>query len=210
MCRCIVLYGEMKMEKETIDKRIEKTKASILNALIALSKEKELNEISIRELTEVAHIHRNTFYLHYTDVDSVLAEVEETMCSVVKEMAEQFTGKELLTHVGTLLQEVFQYLYEEREKCVLMMKGRGKVSSGKMLLESVFEKYLQNFPVEINKDSFEFQAQFYYCTAGALGIIRYWMEHEFQESPKQVANITGKLLLQGIQGIIPVDEGKRY
>lgn len=40
------------MEKETTDKRIEKTKANILNALIALSKEKELNEISIRELTE--------------------------------------------------------------------------------------------------------------------------------------------------------------
>lgn len=58
------------MEKETTDKRIEKTKANILNALIALSKEKELNEISIRELTEAAHIHRNTFYLHYTDVDS--------------------------------------------------------------------------------------------------------------------------------------------
>lgn len=89
------------MEKETIDKRIEKTKVNILNALIALSKEKELNEISIRELTEAAHIHRNTFYLHYTDVDSVLAEVEETMCSVVKEMAERFTDKELLTNVGT-------------------------------------------------------------------------------------------------------------
>lgn len=207
MCICTILYGEMKMEKETIDKRIEKTKVNILNALIALSKEKELNEISIRELTEAAHIHRNTFYLHYTDVDSVLAEVEETMCSVVKEMAERFTDKELLTNVGTLLQEVFQYLYQEREKCVLMMKGRGKVSNGKMLLESVFEKYLQNFSVEINRDSFEFQAQFYYCTAGALGVIRYWMEHEFQESPKQVAEITGRLLLQGIQGIIPVDEG---
>lgn len=191
------------MEKETTDKRIEKTKANILNALIALSKEKELNEISIRELTEAAHIHRNTFYLHYTDVDSVLAEVEETMCIVVKNMAEQFTDQELLTHVGTLLQEVFQYLYQEREKCVLMMKGRGKVSNGKMLLESVFEKYLQNFPVEIDRDSFEFQAQFYYCIAGALGVIRYWMEHEFQEPPKQVAEITGKLLVQGIQGIVP-------
>lgn len=190
------------MEKEIVDKRTEKTKASILNALVLLSREKELNEISIRELTETAHIHRNTFYLHYTDVDSVLTELEEDMCSAVKNMAEQFTPQELLSHVGLLLREVFQYLYQEREKCVLMMKGRGKVSSGKTLLESVFEKYLQNFPVEINYDSFEFQAQFYYCTAGALGIIRYWMERGFEETPEKVAAVTQKLLLQGIQGLI--------
>lgn len=190
------------MEKEMVDKRTEKTKTSILNALVLLSKEKELNEISIRELTEVAHIHRNTFYLHYTDVDSVLAELEEDMCSVVKNMAEQFTPRELLSHVGLLLREVFQYLYQEREKCVLMMKGRGKVSSGKTLLESVFEKYLQNFPVDLNRDSFEFQVQFYYCTSGAMGIIRYWMEHGFKEAPEKVADVTQKLLLQGIQGLI--------
>ena len=49
------------MEKEIVDKRTEKTKASILNALVLLSREKKLNEISIRELTETAHIHRNTF-----------------------------------------------------------------------------------------------------------------------------------------------------
>ena len=114
-----------------VDKRTEKTKTSILNALVLLSREKELNEISIRELTEVAHIHRNTFYLHYTDVDSVLAELEEDMCSVVKNMAEQFTPQELLSHVGLLLREVFQYLYQEREKCVLMMKGRGKVGESR-------------------------------------------------------------------------------
>ena len=111
------------MEKEIVDKRTEQTNASILNALVLLSREKELNEISIRELTETAHIHRNTFYLLYTDVDSVLAELEEDMCSVVKNMAEQFTPQELLSHVGLLLREVFQYLYQEREKCVLMMKG---------------------------------------------------------------------------------------
>ena len=46
------------MERETTDKRTEKTKASILQALISLSKKKEINEISIRELTEAAHIQK--------------------------------------------------------------------------------------------------------------------------------------------------------
>lgn len=194
------------MEKEITDKRTEKTKAKILNALILLSKEKNLNEISIRELTGAAHIHRNTFYLHYGDVDAVLDELEEHMCIQVKNMAEKYAQEEFVSRVGLLFQEVFQYLYEEREKCMLIMRGRGKVSNGKTLLEAVFEKYLQNFPVEINRESFEFQAQFYYCTTGAMGIIRYWMEHGFAEPPGQVAEVTRRLLLQGIQGLLSADD----
>jgi len=69
MCRCI---GEKIMEKDR-NKKIEKTKANILKALLVLLQCKEINEISIRELTEVAHIHRNTFYIHYTDIYDILA-----------------------------------------------------------------------------------------------------------------------------------------
>ena len=43
------------MEKDR-NKKIEKTKANILEALLMLLRRKEINEISIRELTEAAHI----------------------------------------------------------------------------------------------------------------------------------------------------------
>ena len=45
------------MEKDR-NKKIEKTKANILEALLLLLRHKEINEISIRELTEAAHIHK--------------------------------------------------------------------------------------------------------------------------------------------------------
>ena len=38
------------MEKTATDRRTERTKAKILEALLELSKEKSINEISIREL----------------------------------------------------------------------------------------------------------------------------------------------------------------
>lgn len=190
------------MEKEGTDRRIEKTKASLLNALLELTRKKELNEISIRELTETAHIHRNTFYTHYTDVYSVLAELEEDICREVKGMTEEFTPVQLRDNVDTVLIRAFRYLYEQKDKCILMMKSRGTISSGKNLLESIFEKYIMTFPNGFDRNSFEFQVQFAYCTTGALGIIRYWMEHDFEETPERMADITGKLLIEGIQGAI--------
>ena len=105
-----------------------------------MSKKKEINEISIRELTEAAHIHRNTFYLHYTDVYSVLSEIEENMCRDIKHMAEKYTPDELRDHVGDVTAEAFRYLYEQRESCILLLRARSMVSSGKNLLESIFER----------------------------------------------------------------------
>ena len=188
------------MEKETTDKRAEKTKANILQAFIALSREKEINEISIREWTEAAHIHRNTFYLHYTDLYSVLSEMEKTMCCDVKDITEKYTPKELRDNVETVTAEVFRYLYDKREWCILLLRTRSIVSSGKNLLESVFERYLAAYPKSFDRNSLEFQVQFQYCTAGVLGIVRYWLEKDFSQSPEEMAGITGRLLVEGIQG----------
>lgn len=190
------------MEKEVTDRRIEKTKASLQKALLELSKEKELSEISISELTQAAQVHRNTFYSHYTDIYSVLAELEEEMCRTIKEMTEDFTPVQFRDNVDKILVRVFHYLYEQREKSTLMMRQRGAISSGKNLLESIFEKYFLAFPNGADRESLEFQVQFRYCTEGAMGIVRYWMEHDFKESPETMADITGKLLLRGIQGAI--------
>ena len=69
-------------------------------------------------------------------------------------------------------------------------------------MESIFVKYLNAFPNTFNEASVEFQVQFYYCTTGAMGIVRYWMEHDFKESPKRMAALTAKLLTKGIQGAL--------
>ena len=189
------------MEKDR-NKKIEKTKANILEALLLLLQHKEINEISIRELTETAHIHRNTVYIQYTDIYDILAEVEENMCRKVKEMTDGMEPTQLKENLEAVLESVFEYLYQEREKCGLIMRYRGSVSSGKGLVESIFVKYLNAFPNTFNEASVEFQVQFYYCTTGAMGIVRYWMEHDFKESPKRMAALTAKLLTKGIQGAL--------
>lgn len=194
------------MEKDR-NKKIEKTKANILEALLILLQHKEIYEISIRELTEAAHIHRNTFYIHYGNLYDILAEVEEDMCREVEEMTNEMEPDQLKENLESVLKGVFEYLYQEREKCELIMRYRGSVSSGKGIVESIFVKYLKAFPNTVDKTSVEFQVQFYYCTTGAMGIVRYWMEHEFKESPQKMAVLTAKLLTRGIQGVL--EESRR-
>ena len=54
------------------DKRVLKTKHSLKTSLIMLLSEKDIDEISVVELSERAFVNRKTFYLHYDEVKSVL------------------------------------------------------------------------------------------------------------------------------------------
>ena len=40
-----------------------------------------------------------------------------------------------------------------------------------------------------------------------MGIVRYWMEHDFKESPQKMSVLTAKLLTRGIQGAL--EEARR-
>ena len=46
------------------DRRVRKTKKAIQDVFCELTKEKKLNEITIKELCARADINKSTFYLH--------------------------------------------------------------------------------------------------------------------------------------------------
>lgn len=69
------------------DKRVLKTKTSIKRAFMELAEDKEISKITISELSERALVNRSTFYLHYSDVADVAAdideEISERICSCI-------------------------------------------------------------------------------------------------------------------------------
>ena len=77
------------MPKKT-DLRVIKTERAIHNALIDLLKKKDLEKITVSELSQKAEINKATFYLHYTDIYSLYQDV----------LAEHI--KELITEIGLL------------------------------------------------------------------------------------------------------------
>lgn len=51
-----------------MDLRVKRTQKNIYNAFIQLRKKKELEQISVKELAELAEINKATFYLHFNDI----------------------------------------------------------------------------------------------------------------------------------------------
>lgn len=67
--------------KKNIDRRIARSKKNIKNAFISLMSKKEINQITITELSALADIDRKTFYFHYDTVKDVYKEIVDEVAN---------------------------------------------------------------------------------------------------------------------------------
>jgi AcrR family transcriptional regulator len=57
-----------------MDPRIARTRHSLQTALFELARERDLDDISIADIAERAGVNRSSFYQHYSDKDTLLAD----------------------------------------------------------------------------------------------------------------------------------------
>lgn len=72
-----------------MDPRIARTRLSLQEALFELARERELDEISIADIAERAGVNRSSFYQHYADKDTLLA---DALDAVVEEAGSDLPG----------------------------------------------------------------------------------------------------------------------
>jgi len=75
------------VEREKImDRRKKKTQKAIRKVMLELLDEKNIEAISILDITNQADINRGTFYLHYVDKYDMLEKFENELFSKIEEI----------------------------------------------------------------------------------------------------------------------------
>lgn len=85
------------------DLRVVKTKANIRNAFLNLLKTKKINTIKVKEICDLAHCSRNTFYLHYQYKDALLHAI---MDECISHIIDQFNP--LIVHPDEMSKEIIE------------------------------------------------------------------------------------------------------
>jgi AcrR family transcriptional regulator len=72
---------------ERADRRVSKTKRALHEALLALIRDQEYEDISVQEILDRANVGRSTFYTHYRDKDELLVDGIHDMIRSVSPMS---------------------------------------------------------------------------------------------------------------------------
>lgn len=187
------------MENRKIDRRIRKTKQQLRRGLTELLKTKSVKDISVRELADLADINRGTFYLHYRDVFDMVDKIEEEMLEDFNHIIDENKLEENNLSPLPVLKDMFAYIADNADMCIVLLGRNGDISFIDRLKKTLRTKCLyQWIRIFDNTSGENFEYFFSFILSGCIGLLTEWLERGMKESPKDMAQLAEKMIVNGV------------
>ena len=178
---------------EKTDRRIRKTKAQLRAGLAKLMKEKNINELTVRELVDEADINRSTFYLHYTDIYHLLESIEEELFEQLRQVIEENAVNPISGDTFPIIADIFSIVEQNQDICSALLGEHGDISFVHRI-EAIIEKYSMNLLQNCIPENMEDIVLTYsFCLSGCIGLMKSWLKGEKPSTPTHMAELTCRI-----------------
>ena len=188
--------NEAPQKKE--DRRVRRTKKLLTQALTQLLQEKQINEITVKELTDLADMNRGTFYLYYKDMFDMLEKIEDGMFEALDAIVSLHEHDDVSQQTKPILLDLFRFIQDNQEMCRVLLSPHGDMNFLHRLNEVVREKCLRAWPnIRKEKGEADFDYHYSFVVFGCAGIIRAWVNRNCSESAEKMAEMAYGMILRG-------------
>lgn len=171
------------------NKRSQSTDEAIVRAAFEamLMGGKQISKITVREICEIAHINRSTFYAHYLDVYDLFERVElhmAEMCreSIMSNVSGGFRG---------MMEGMFRFVLEYKEFYQLYFSEPGRASHILELMTAPFQEQVRGVKSADMGFGLEGEADYHFSfyTAGVTSMLALWLQGNCKETPEQLFEV---------------------
>ena len=181
------------MNENTIDRRVRKTKKLLRQGLAELLKQKPVNAITVREISDLVDINRGTFYLHYRDIFDMVEQIENEMLEEIKIVLDVKTEK---GNPLPVLTSMFSYLADNAAISTALLGPNGDIGFVDRIQELSRQKWLNDWMSQ-HRNMKYFEYYFEFSVSGYAGIFKAWLQSGMKESPEEMAALARKIIQTG-------------
>jgi AcrR family transcriptional regulator len=184
--------------KRKIDRRIQRTRDQLGDALVELMREKPFDSITVKDVLARADVGRSTFYLHFRDKDDLfLSDADEfleamaTLLSRSKDASERVAPvREFFAHVGEE-QRLYKALVESGKIHDFLELAQGHFARG-------IEQRLADLPRTRGIASASRAALAHALTGSLLSLLTWWLDRGMLASPDEMDEMFHQLVWSGV------------
>ena len=189
------------MKNSKSDRRSERTRRSLEDALVALFLEKRYTDISVQDILDRANVGRSTFYEHYWDKDDLLGSELERMVDLLS--GHTFTAAPTVPALIPAL-ALFRHVQDQQHLYQALLRGRGLeicVQTLQLKLSILVEERLCNLFSGYTQDE-QLIAATASCVAGAfMALLQWWLSTDMALEPERLDALYQQLMVSGIGGL---------
>jgi AcrR family transcriptional regulator len=177
------------------DRRVRRTRRILHEALISLILDNGYEQITVQDILDRADVGRSTFYVHYRDKEALLAASFDDIRDRLREEFETAEDRGATINPARPAALVFEHAHRhQRVYRALCGKQGGNLVYRHLhnLIHETLTKHLEPFLSQARSDlPADIVAQFY--TSTALGLLTWWIDHDFSPSPAWLATTYQRL-----------------
>ena len=179
-----------------------RTQNLLKNGLTDLMKQKTLQKITVKELTDYVNLNRGTFYLHYKDIFDLMDQIENAMLQDFVTINQTHKVLDMNGHPYPLLRDLFTFLKENAEFTrILIIDNRDQNFVDK--IKDILKQRCMTDWHYLFSDYSEQKSELYssYVIYGCIGMIDNWLKNGLRETPEELAAYADDVILQGLQSL---------
>ena len=181
------------------NRSIQRTQTLLKDGLTSLMKQKPIQKISVKELTDSVNLNRGTFYLHYKDIYDLMEQIESDLLQEFQEINDTHKFSEMNGSPYPLLVDLFRFLKKHAEFArILVIENRDQHFVDQLkhiLLERCMTDWVQMFE-NANQELYSFYSS--YVLSGCIGILETWLRDGTVQSPEVMAKYAENVILHGL------------
>ena len=190
------------MGTKKTDRRIIKTKRAIYNAFAQLLNQRDIDDITICDIADLADINRKTFYNYYSGIYALLDEIEDSIIQTYEAALGEIDFKESLKNPYIVFERLTEIINHDLEfyGYLISIKSNSNLITkiNNLLKEKTRKALITQLPDIENKADIILDFIF----AGMLSVYQSWFMSEQKESIESVSETIGILCSNGVNGIL--------
>jgi AcrR family transcriptional regulator len=188
----------VQQSKRKLDRRVQRTRDQLGDALVALMQEKPFDAITVQDVLARAGVGRSTFYAHFRDKDDLfLSDADEFLEAIATALSKSKDASERVAPV----REFFAHVGEARWLYLSLIES-GKIHDFLELAQGHFargiEQRLSELPRSRAIDSKSRAALAHALTGALLALLTWWLDHDMTTPPAQMDTMFHQLVWSGV------------
>ena len=180
------------------DRRVRRTKKLLTQSLTRLMQEKQVKEITVRELTDLADMNRGTFYLYYKDIFDMLRKTEDELFEGLQSIIDLHENEPVTQRTRSVLLDLFRFTEENQEIVRVLLSPHGDMIFLHRLFEVIRERCLRVLPdLAAVRNEADFDYHYSFMVFGIAGLIRSWVNNGCKEPAARMADMADAMIRQG-------------
>ena len=197
-------------ENRTADPRPRKTKKAIRNAFAKLISEKDINDITVRDIAELAEINRKTFYRYYSGIYQVVDAIEDEIVKTFEEILGDTDFRYELKNPYRIFERLTSVINTDMEFYGHLLSMRKNVSLATKVTAMLKEHTKKALMEQIEMDEGFADVVSEYTIAGMIAVYQQWVLSGRRDSLERISDIINILSFQGLAGALDQYDNNRF